>query len=299
MADMPSDFWSGWIVVLTVTSFIGLAWMVFGIYSSAGDAHDEGDEGPVWDGNLREGSNPAPMWWFWLILALMVFSVIYLMLYPGLGSFKGALKWSQGGRLNDSIMVYEQEFGGIRSLIAEAQYDTLWADDALMRSAQRVFDRNCAVCHGYDAAGQAAMFPDLTDAEWQWGGTAAQIESTIRDGRTAAMVSWSQILGGDEGVSRVASYVRVIGNTDADGHPGQAQFNMFCAACHGANGSGNVALGAPSLVDDVWLYGNSDKALQESIANGRSGEMPAFGERLDDTQIRLLVALLTRPVATD
>ncbi len=294
MADMPSDFWSGWIVVLTVTSFIGLAWMVFGIYSSAGDVHEEGDEGPVWDGNLREGSNPAPLWWFWLILALMVFSVIYLMLYPGLGSFKGALKWSQGGRLNDAMVVYEQEFGGIRSLIAEAQYDTLHADDALMRSAQRVFDRNCAVCHGYDAAGQADMFPALTDAEWQWGGTAAQIESTIRNGRMAAMVSWSQILGGDEGVSRVASYVRVVGSDAADGHPGQAQYNTFCIACHGATASGNAALGAPSLVDNVWLYGNSDEALRESIANGRNGEMPAFGGRLDATQIRLLVALLTR-----
>jgi cytochrome c oxidase cbb3-type subunit 3 len=108
------------------------------------------------------------------------------------------------------------------------------------------------------------------------------------------MVSWSQILGGDEGVSRVAGYVRVLGSDDADGHPGQAQYNTFCIACHGANGSGNAALGAPSLVDDVWLYGNSDKAVRESIANGRSGEMPAFGERLDDTQIRLLVALLTR-----
>ena len=299
MADMPSDFWSGWIVVITVTSFIGLGWLIFSIYSSPSDAHEEAHVSPVWDGNLREGSNPTPLWWFWLILALMVFSVVYLMLYPGLGSFKGALQWSQGGRLNDSIVAYEHEFGGIRKLIAEAQYDTLQADDALMRSAQRIFDRNCAVCHGYDAAGQAAMFPDLTDAEWQWGGTAPQIEQTIRSGRTAVMVSWSQILGGDESVSRVASYVRVIGSDAADDHPGQAQYNTFCFACHGVDGSGNAAVGAPSLVDDVWLYGNSDKALQESIANGRSGEMPAFGERLDDTQIRLLVALLTRPVSTE
>jgi cytochrome c oxidase cbb3-type subunit 3 len=143
------------------------------------------------------------------------------------------------------------------------------------------------------------MFPDLTDAEWQWGGTAAQIESTIRGGRIAAMVSWSQILGGDEGVSRVANYVRVLGSDAAAGHPGQAQYNTFCIACHGATGSGNVTLGAPNLVDDVWLYGDSEEAVHESIANGRSGEMPAFGERLDDTQIRLLVALLTRPATPE
>ena len=293
MSDMPSDFWSGWIIVVTVTSFIGLAWMIFSIYAPHGDAHE--DPGPVWDSNLREGSNPAPMWWFWLMLALMVFSVCYLMLYPGLGSFKGALKWSQGHRLDHSLAAYEQEFGGVRKLIAEAQLATLRADDALMHSAQRVFDRNCAVCHGYDAAGQASMFPDLTDGEWQWGGSPQQIEQSIRNGRRAAMVSWSQVLGGDDGVSRVAGYVRVLGTDAADGHPGQAQYTMFCVACHGVDGSGNAAFGAPSLVDDVWLYGGSDEAVHDSIANGRAGEMPAFGERLDDTQIRLLLALLTRP----
>ena len=231
MSDMPSDFWSGWIIVITLTSLAALAWIIFSIYSSSED-HEE-EAAPVWDGNLREGSNPAPMWWFWFILSLMVISVIYLMLYPGLGSFKGALKWSQGGRLADSQQTYEQEFGGMRQLIAEAQIETLQADDKYMRSAQRVFDRNCAVCHGYDAAGQASLFPDLTDDDWQWGSSPAQIEQSIRDGRNAAMVSWSQILGGDEGVARVAGYVRALGTDEAAGHPGQAQYNMFCIACHG------------------------------------------------------------------
>jgi cytochrome c oxidase cbb3-type subunit 3 len=295
MSDMPSDFWSGWIITITVTSLIGLAWIIFSIYSSSSDAHGEAEEGPVWDGNLREGSNPPPLWWFWMILSAMVISVLYLMLYPGLGSYQGALKWSQGGHMHNSIETYEREFGGMRKLIAEAQLETLQADEGYMHSAQRVFDRNCAVCHGYDAAGQASMFPDLTDDEWQWGGSVAQIETSIRSGRTAAMVSWSQILGGDEGVARVASYVRTLGSDAADGHPGQGQYNMFCIACHAIDGSGNAALGAPSLVDAVWLYGDDDAALHESIANGRNGEMPAFGERLDDTQIRLLLALLTRP----
>lgn len=293
---MPSDFWSGWIIALTVTSLIGLAWIIFSIYSSSAEPHEE--DGPVWDGNLREGSNPAPLWWFWLILSLMVVSVLYLMLYPGLGSYQGALKWSQGGRLNTSMETYEREFGGLRKLIAEAQLATLQADPDYMHSAARVFDRNCAVCHGYDAAGQASMFPDLTDGEWQWGGSAAAIEQSIRQGRTAAMVSWEQILGGDEGVARVAAYVRVLGTEAANGHPGQAQFNMFCIACHGMEGSGNVALGAPSLVDEVWLYGSDDAALHDSIAKGRNGQMPAFGARLDDTQIRLLLAWLTRPASS-
>jgi len=293
MGDMPSDFWSGWIIVITLTSLLGLAWIIFSIYSIS--AADDEEDSPVWDGNLREGSNPAPLWWFWLILSLMVISVVYLMLYPGLGSYQGALKWTQGGRLNDSMEIYDREFGGMRKLIAEAQLETLQADDSYMHSAQRIFDRNCAVCHGYDAKGQASIFPDLTDAEWQWGGSHAQIEQSIRNGRIAAMVGWSQILGGDEGVNRVASYVRALGTDAANGHPGQAQFNMFCVACHGPDGAGNVALGAPSLIDDIWLYGDSDAALYISIAEGRAGVMPAFDERLDETQLRLLIALLTKP----
>lgn len=294
---MPSDFWSGWIIVITVTSFIGLGWLIFSIYSSDHTAHDEGESGPVWDGNLREGSNPAPLWWFWFILALMVFTVFYLMLYPGLGSFKGALKWSQGGRLDASLVAFENEFGGIRNLIAGADLETLQADAALMRSAQRVFDRNCAVCHGYDAAGQAALFPDLTDDDWQWGDSPEQIEQSIRLGRNAAMVSWSAILGGDDGVAGMVEFLGMLGTDDADGHPAQVQYNTFCVACHGDEGQGNIALGAPNLVDDVWLYGRTDEALTKSLVEGRFGEMPAFDSRLDDTQVRLLVALLSKPAA--
>jgi len=292
MADLPTGFWAGWIAVITIVSLIGLGWMIFSIYFSPEEGHEEA-EGPVWDSNLREGSNPAPMWWFWLILAMMVVSVLYLMLYPGLGSFQGALRWSQGGRLDESIAQYEAEFGGIRKLVAEGQVATLQADPAIMTSAQRVFDRNCAVCHGYDAAGQAAYFPDLTDSEWQWGGSEAQIEQSIRSGRTAVMVGWEQALGAD-GVDRVADYLGVLGTNAAAGHPGQAQYNTFCIACHAADGSGNQALGGPSLVDDIWLYGNSKETLVHSIAIGRAGVMPAFGERLDDTQVRLLIALLSR-----
>ncbi len=292
MADMPTDFWSGWIATLTIVSFIGLAWFVFSIYFSD-DGEPEATDPPVWDEDLHEGSNPAPMWWFWLILALMVFSVIYMMLYPGLGSYAGALKWSQGGRLIDSFADYESEFGGIRKLVAEGQLNTLREDASLVTSAERIFDRNCAACHGYDAAGQAANFPDLTDADWQWGGTPEQIEQSIRGGRKAAMVGWAAVLG-DKGVVQMADYVKKLGRGGADGHPAQSQYNQFCIACHGADGGGNAVLGAPNLIDDVWLYGNDDAALRHTIANGRTGEMPAFGERLDDTQIRLLVMLLSR-----
>jgi len=290
--DMPSGFWGGWIAVLTLVSLAGLGWLIFSAYFSKTD-HEGHDEEPVWDGNLREGSNPAPMWWFWMIFGAMIFSVIYLMLYPGLGAFKGMLKWSQGGRLAESQLAYQAEFGGIRNTIADARLSTLKSDAKFMASAQRVFDRNCAACHGYDARGQAALFPNLADNEWQWGSSPEEIEQTIRAGRNAVMVGWQPVLG-DDGVKNVADYVLALGRDAGEDHAGQTQFNQFCAVCHGPDGSGNVALGAPSLVDDVWLYGNSDEQLRTTIALGRSGIMPPFGERLDDTQVRLLVALLSQ-----
>lgn len=295
MSDMPSGFWSGWVAVLTIVSLVGLGWLIFSVYFSPTDEH-EGEGGPVWDDNLREGSHPAPIWWFWLILASMVFSVIYLMLYPGLGAYKGALKWSQGGHVEESMERFDDQFGGVRRLIVDANLETLQADPAMMRSAQRIFDRNCAVCHGYEAEGQADHFPNLADETWQWGGSAAQIEQSIRAGRNAVMVGWAQVLGAD-GVNNVTEYIGVLGSSGAEGHPGQVQYNQFCVACHLPDGSGNAALGAPNLVDDDWLYGDSGDAIRHSIADGRAGEMPAFDQRLDDTQIKLLVALLAQSSA--
>ena len=145
MADMPSDFWSGWIAVITAISLIGLAWLVFSVYFSP-DGHDE--VSPVWDENLSEGSNPAPMWWFWMILMFLVFSVVYLMLYPGMGSYKGALKWSQGGRLGESYALHDYEFSGVRQQLLDSSLEDLRNNAAAMRSAQGIFSRNCAACHG-------------------------------------------------------------------------------------------------------------------------------------------------------
>ncbi|MDX1556195.1 MAG: cbb3-type cytochrome c oxidase N-terminal domain-containing protein, partial [Xanthomonadales bacterium] len=168
MADLPGDFWAGWIAVLTVLSLVGLAWLTWSVYftrdTEGGDSH----ESPVWDENLKEGSRPAPLWWFWLILALMVFSVGYLMLYPGLGSFKGVLKWSQGGRLEHSYQQYQAEFAESRQALLEASFDQLHANRDAMVAARGLFVRNCSACHGPDGEGQASRFPYLVVDSWQW-----------------------------------------------------------------------------------------------------------------------------------
>lgn len=291
MADMPADFWSGWIVLITVISMAGMSWLVYSVFFSA-DGHEE--ESPVWDENLSEGPNPAPMWWFWFIFACLIFSVIYLMLYPGLGSYSGVLNWSQGGRLDESYATYHDQFGDLRTLVRDASVATLRDNQAAMRSAQRVFEQNCAACHGSDAKGQAALFPDLRDADWQWGGSESNIEQTIRFGRNAVMPGWQAALG-DDGVKQVAAYLlsgmQNESLTEAD--PGRATYTQFCSACHGPDGQGNVLLGGPSLVDEVWLYGGDAQAIEVSIAIGRMGVMPPFNDRLDDTQIRMLIAWLS------
>lgn len=293
MADMPTDFWSGWIITITVVSLVGLVWLIFSIYFSKKNAEEF--ISPVWDETLREGNNPAPMWWFWMILAALVTTVIYLMLYPGLGSYSGVLKWSQGGRLDLNLVRYSYQHADIREEITNASITELQQNDKFMDSAKRIFVQNCAACHGANGQGQAMTFPNLKDNDWQWGDTEEAIEQTLRHGRQAVMVSWQAVLG-DEGVSHVANYVKTLASSNdaAENVKGMQLFQQFCVACHGNAGEGNPLLGAPRLSDDIWLYGNSDEQLRYSISVGRNGIMPAFDKKLDDAQIRMLVAWLTK-----
>ncbi len=293
MADMPSQFWAGWIVVITVTSFLALVWLIVDIYRDGDLGGEVKDE--LWDETLREGARPAPVWWFWFILALMAVSVVYVMLYPGLGAYRGALRWSLGGQITERFADYETQFGARRRRILELSFAELAHDEETMRSAWRVFNNHCTSCHGRDAGGQAQQFPDLSDASWQWGGSEVQLSETIRAGRQAAMPAWQASIG-EQGVRRLADYVLALAAGD-DGSAAQAEgaglFQQFCTACHGADGSGNPVLGAPALNDAVWLYGGSRADVMRSIAMGRNGVMPTFGGRLDETQIRLVAAWLS------
>jgi cytochrome c oxidase cbb3-type subunit 3 len=292
MADLPSDFWGGWIAVITVVSGVGLCWLVYSVYF--GKRWDPSVAQQVWDESLREGTAAAPLWWFWLIVALLAFSVVYLMLYPGFGSYRGVLQWSQGGRIAESAARYDAEFGAARAQIAAADVDALRADETMLRSASSVFRNNCAACHGEDLRGQANTFPNLTDREWQWGGETAQIEQTITAGRQAVMPPWQAALG-DAGVAAVADYVISLSRVERGRvglGEGQRLFDLYCTACHGADGGGNAALGAPPLNDGFWLYGGDTLEVRTSIAMGRNGVMPPFAARLEPAQIKMLVALL-------
>jgi cytochrome c oxidase cbb3-type subunit 3 len=289
---MPTDFWGGWIAAITIVSLLGLAWVIYSVYFTAGAETEVAHE--VWDETLREGATPAPLWWFWFILALLAATVVYLMLYPGLGTFRGVLAWSQGGRFTASEERYEREFGATRASIAQASTAALRDDAVAMRSAQSVFKNHCAACHGESASGQAQLFPNLVDADWQWGGREEDLTQTITLGRQAVMPPLQAALN-DAGVAQVADYVLALGNGNAGAATeGARLYQTYCSACHGADGAGQPLLGAPALNDAVWLYGGSAEAVRTSIAFGRTGVMPAFGERLDGTQIKILIAWLQR-----
>lgn len=292
MADMPSDFWSGYIIVITAVSFIALVWFVANVYFSAGDDHELEEQ--VWDHDLREGTSAAPIWWFWLIFALMIISVIYLMLYPGLGSFRGVLRWSQGGEIDDARTSYATSFDAVRERIAASDIMDLVADTEMVAAGGRIFRVHCAACHGMDGGGQANLFPNLRDDRWQWGESPAAIEQTIRLGRTAVMPPFLEALG-DDGAAELAEYVVALGDgSSGDGvhDSARTRYSQICIACHGPDATGNPLLGAPDLTAPALIYGGSYEHVYESIANGRMGQMPAFGDKLDATQIRLLTAWL-------
>lgn len=291
MTSVATGFWAGWVSVITVVSALGLLWLVVSVYFNRDPALEHGPD-EVWDETLREGTTPAPLWWFWLIVALLAASVVYLMLYPGLGAHRGVLAWSQGGQIAASRARFDENFGADRERILETPVSDLLLDDTALRSGWHLFNNHCSACHGADARGQANQFPNLANDRWQWGGSEREIADTIARGRLAVMPPWQAALG-DEGVAAVAEYVRAIAaGNPPDDSDGARIYRTSCFACHGTDGSGLTALGAPSLKDPEWLYGGSLADIRASIAEGRSGQMPAFGERLDETQVKLLTAWL-------
>ena len=292
--SLPLGFWGGWVLVLTLVSLLGLAWVIYSSYFGGKGTASEEESSTVWDGNLREGAHAPPMWWFWMMLASLCFTLVYLILYPGFGGFAGAFDWSQGGELEERLAKYEVEFGESRTSIVELDIDTLQQNSELMDVAGRVFARHCAACHGQDATGQVDRFPNLRDDLWQWGGSATEIEQSIRDGRHGIMVGWNQALNRTE-ASYLTKYVLALAGSQPASHPGKAKYEELCVACHGMDGTGNTALGAPDLTKGLYTYGHGALSVKSTILYGREGVMPAFGTVLDETQIRLLVAWLSIP----
>jgi len=289
MSDFTSEFWSWFIIAIVVG---GILWL---FYLLRGNNKVEGEPGVptghVWDENLEEFNNPLPRWWLIMFYLTIFFSIGYLVLYPGLGSFKGVLGWSEVGEYEQEVKDADAEFGPIFAQFEQTPIPELAGNAAAMKAGERLFVNYCAVCHGSDARG-APGFPNLRDADWLYGGQPEQIEASIMNGRNGVMPAWEGPLGGEQGVKQVAEYVMSLAGRDVDqalAAEGEAKY-AICVGCHMADGTGNQALGAPNLTDDVWLYGGSPRAIQESIAKGRNGRMPAHAEFLGQAKSHVLSA---------
>lgn len=291
---MGSDFFSsGWSVFVAAATIGGLVFCLLLLVIAARRKVMAGDNttGHVWDEDLRELNNPLPRWWMGLFVLTVVFSGVYLALYPGLGSAEGTLKWSSTGQ-------YEAEQAKARVALTEvyAKYaampvEQLAGNTQAMGIGERLFANNCATCHGSDAKGSKG-FPNLTDGDWLYGGAHETIIETIGKGRIGQMPPMAAAVGNAEDVRNLAHYVLSLSGSPHNSVAAQLGKDKFtsCAACHGPAGKGNPALGAPNLTDKVWLHGWGEDAVVAMINGGKTNQMPAHGERLSPEQIRVLAA---------
>jgi cytochrome c oxidase cbb3-type subunit III len=289
-----SGFWTWFITLGTVFGIafcFALIWWLGGELKKTGV--DVEDTGHVWDEDLRELNNPLPRWWLGMFYITLVFGIIYLIAYPGFGAFAGVLGWSQEQQYNDEVAEANERYGPIFDKFSQTSIEDLGQVSEAMRTGERLYASYCTTCHGSDARGVRG-FPNLRDKDWLWGGTPEAIKTTILDGRQAGMPAWREILG-DEKIENVANYIlslnpvgRKFDREAADA--GKAVFATNCAACHMPDGTGNQALGAPNLADNIWLYGGSRRSIEATIAEGRQGRMPPHRDFLGEAKVHLLAA---------
>lgn len=294
MSDFNGEFWPVYISVITIVSILACAILLWSLSTrrvAAGTAPNV--TGHVWDGDLEEYNNPLPRWWIWLFYLTIVFAIGYLALYPGLGSYPGLLKWTSRGEFEADQAEASKAYQPIYAKFAAMSIPDVARDPQAREMGQRLFLNYCAQCHASDARGGKG-FPDLTDKDWLYGGDPETIVATITNGRTAMMPAWGKILG-DDATHNLADYVASLSGATHDAARaarGKEVFATTCVACHGPEGKGNPAMGAPNLTDAIWLYGGSNAALLESIGKGRNGVMPAWGEFLGPDKIHVLAGFV-------
>jgi cytochrome c oxidase cbb3-type subunit 3 len=296
MTDFTSIFWDYYVAILTMVSVLGCAvflWSQSKRRVKVGAGPDPDTTGHVWDGDLQEFHNPLPRWWMWLFYITVVFAVVYLILFPGLGTkFGGLLKWTSSDQHAAEVKAAEAKFGPLLAGYLQQPIEKVAADPRARQMGERIFLNNCAQCHGSDARG-ASGFPNLADTHWYWGGSPEAIVQSIAAGRVAAMPPMAAAVGGAEDVTDLAHYVLSLSNSAHDtvrAARGKEKF-AACAACHGAEGKGNPALGARDLTQKGgWIYGQTVAAITETISKGRGGVMPSQKGILTDAQIHLVSA---------
>lgn len=315
-----SSFWSIWISVISLGTILGCFLLLRWCLLNKTGVEEGDDMHHSFDGIL-EINNQLPRWWTIMFYMTIVWGLLYLLLYPGLGNFAGLLGWKSsnqdirslaeskaavvqsaeeaknslfgvGVQYDRELEFAEQRFAPIFNEFAKQPIEVLAKDQDALKIGQRLFSQNCSQCHGSDGRGQTG-FPNLTDGDWLYGGTPEKIKETLLNGRNAMMPGWIDSFG-EQGVKEAAAYAlslsgRKLEKLEGLQESGKARF-ATCAACHGPDGSGNQALGAPNLTDNIWLYGGTEQSVIETLTHGRAGVMPAFKDTLGEKKVHLVSA---------
>ena len=291
MSDFTSGFWSFYVAGLTLVSIIACLVLLWISGTTKAATLQDNTTGHVWDGDLREMNNPLPKWWVYLFVITVVFALVYGLLYPTFGKFQGLLGWSSTGQHTAEVAKVEAAIAPIYARFKDMTPEAIAADPQANAIGERLFMNYCAQCHGSDARG-ARGFPNLTDNDWLGGGSPEVIKTVIANGRNGVMPPMGAAVGGPEDVRNVAHYVLSLSDTPHDpvrAVQGKAKF-ATCAACHGADGKGMSAIGAPNLTDGVWLHGWGEEAIVRAVNNGINNAMPGQAALLNSDQIDVLAA---------
>jgi len=297
-----TDFWSWWVALLSIGCWLFVTGTLIFVLKMRPTLEEDGTTGHTYDG-IKEYDKPMPRWWLAVFWMSIVWGVFYVILYPSLGNWKGIatveqldgskVNWTSVNEMeadyakNNQVFLdnFEKRFAGMSTL-------ELSDDPRALKIGQALFRQNCAVCHGSNARG-AVGFPNLTDNDWLYGGSPENIVETLTKGRVAAMPAWQQQLG-ESGIRATAEYVMSLsgrgGLNSAWVAEGSDLYKKNCSVCHGANGLGNIALGAPNLTDNIWLYGGDRATIQHTLRYGRAGVMPQFSDQLGEERIQLVAA---------
>ena len=293
MSDFTSNFWSVYVAGITLVSILACVVLLWVTARKKVPATADNSTGHVWDEDLREMNNPLPRWWVWMFIITIVFGLLYLVAYPGLGSYEGKLAWSSKDEHAAEMDKANKALEPLYARYTGLPPDKLAADASAMAIGERLFMNNCAQCHGSDARGSKG-FPNLADADWLHGGTPDKIKETLVKGRVSNMPPMAAAVGTPDDVKNVAQYVLSLSGSPHDSLKaslGKGKFGA-CAACHGIDGKGNQALGAPNLTDGIWLHGWGENAIVSIITTGKVNQMPAQADKLTEAQVHVLTSYI-------
>ena len=288
MTDFQSIFWDYWIAIIVIGGIVAMTLLLMsqGVVKLKKGENAE-VTGHKWDGDLEEYNNPLPGWWVMMFYLTIVFSVAYLVLYPGIWS--GMWKWTSTGQHSSEVKEANSKYQHLYDKYSAMPIAAVAENKDANDMGKRLYLTYCIQCHGADARG-AKGFPNLTDGDWLYGGTPEKILETLNNGRQGIMPAWGAVFG-EEKVKDVSNYVLQLSGkprNELRASRGAETYKQVCVACHGVDGKGNQALGAPNLTDNIWLYGGSEATIIETITNGRQNMMPAWKDFLGDAKVHLL-----------